>query len=209
MAADRARRHLVIIARRPAYGVGKRRLAAEGGDLLALRFQRFAFAALMRRLGRDPRWTTWAGISPDRPSAWAAPARTLPQGRGDLGRRMGRVVRALPPGPAVLIGTDTPAVAAADIAQAFRSLGAADAVFGPALDGGYWLIGLSRRTGRLPFAGVRWSTAHAMADTAANLRGRRVRVLRALEDVDDLAAYRRVTANKCSRPPEGPGPPRL
>jgi hypothetical protein len=44
-----------------------------------------------------------------------------------------------------------------------------------------------------PFAGVRWSTEHALADTLANFRGRRVALLRTLRDVDtaeDLARLR-------------------
>ena len=43
-------RHLVIFARRPRYGVGKRRLAAELGELVAWRFQRTALTTLMREL---------------------------------------------------------------------------------------------------------------------------------------------------------------
>jgi glycosyltransferase A (GT-A) superfamily protein (DUF2064 family) len=79
------------------------------------------------------------------------------------------------------------------VAQAFAALGAHDAVFGPAGDGGYWLVGLRRRP-RVPdpFRGVRWSTPHALADTLANLRPReRVAMLERLEDIDDAASYRR------------------
>jgi glycosyltransferase A (GT-A) superfamily protein (DUF2064 family) len=47
----------------------------------------------------------------------------LPQGRGDLGRRMVAVARKLPPGPVVIIGTDIPDIAANDVARAFRELG--------------------------------------------------------------------------------------
>jgi glycosyltransferase A (GT-A) superfamily protein (DUF2064 family) len=68
-------------------------------------------------------------------------------------------------------------------------------VFGPADDGGYWLIGLSRRPRLLrPFAGVRWSTPHALADTLANLRGRPVALLPALSDVDTPADFARCAA---------------
>ena len=57
MAADRAHRHLVIFARQPRLGVGKRRLAADVGDLAALRFGRYALERLWRELGADPRAT--------------------------------------------------------------------------------------------------------------------------------------------------------
>jgi hypothetical protein len=86
------------------------------------------------------------------------------------------------------VGSDIPGVRAADVAAAFRALdGRADAVFGPAEDGGYWLVGLGPRRPRDPFRGVRWSGPHALADTLANCRGRRVALLRRLRDVDDAA----------------------
>lgn len=184
MAADA--RHLVIFARRPQYGVGKRRLAADVGNLAALRFSRRSIDALNRRLGRDRRWTTWIAATPDRPLSWGVVGRTLAQGSGDLGRRLSRVIAGLPPGPVVVIGGDTPGVEQADIAAAFSALGEAQAVFGPALDGGYWLLGLRRRPRQwLPFDEVRWSSPHALADTVNNLAGRSVAFLRMREDVDD------------------------
>ena len=56
------------------------------------------------------------------------------------------------------------------IAAAFRLLGRHDLVFGPAEDGGFWLVGARRRP-RLPplFGQVRWSSPHALADTLADL----------------------------------------
>ncbi len=189
MAVDR---HLVLFARRPHYGVGKRRLAADVGDLEALRFARTSLDRLRRTLDSDPRWTLWIAVSPDRPTGWTAPARAIAQGSGDLGDRMSRVVRALPPGPVVILGADTPTVTRRDVAEAFAALGRHDAVFGPARDGGYWLIGLRRRPRlHLPFDGVRWSTKHALADTMAAMQGRPVALLRLQEDVDDGPSLQR------------------
>ncbi|WP_425283593.1 DUF2064 domain-containing protein [Methyloceanibacter stevinii] len=54
----------------------------------------------------------------------------------------------MPPGPVVLVGSDIPRISRAHIAEAFRLLGNADAVFGPAQDGGYWLVGFKRSPGR-------------------------------------------------------------
>lgn len=73
-----------------------------------------------------------------------------------------------------------------------------DAVFGPAPDGGYWLMGL-RRPGAAPpemFKGVRWSTEHALADTRASLPDLRIALvdhLRDVDTVDDLAMTRHDT----------------
>lgn len=190
-------RHLVIFARQPRLGVGKRRLAADVGDVEALRFSRHALARLIRTLGRDPRWRLWLAVSPDHPVDWVRAGTAIPQGPGDLGRRLSRVIQSLPPGPVVILGSDTPTVTRADLADAFRALGPNRAVFGPALDGGYWLIGLRRGLGeRLPFDGVRWSTAHALADTLANLDGAAVAVLREQEDIDDGAALKRYRARR-------------
>jgi glycosyltransferase A (GT-A) superfamily protein (DUF2064 family) len=93
----------------------------------------------------------------------------------------------------VIVGSDIPALRPRHVAQAFAQLGTHDAVFGPATDGGYWLVGLRRRP-HVPalFEGVRWSTEHALADTLAKLRpGETAAFLDRLEDVDDAAAYRR------------------
>ena len=76
-----------------------------------------------------------------------------------------------------------------EIAEAFAALGAHDAVFGPALDGGYWLVGL-RRVRAVPpdlFTGVRWSTEHALSDTVATLRGHSIARVATLRDVDTAA----------------------
>ncbi|MDP2213726.1 DUF2064 domain-containing protein [Phenylobacterium sp.] len=192
MGADRARRHLVIFARQPRLGVGKRRLATDVGDLGALRFSRYALDRLWRELGVDPRWTLWVATSPDRPHDWVRLGRPLPQGPGDLGRRLRRVVCRLPPGPAVIIGADTPGVTRTDIARAFAALGPKAAVLGPAVDGGYWLIGLRRRPREpLPFAGVRWSSVHTLDDTLQALGDAPRALLQVREDVDDGAALRR------------------
>ncbi len=194
----RRRKHLIVFARPPRLGRGKRRLAKDVGPVAAWRFYRTALSALLLRLRRDARWILWLAVTPDRSAGergWPVRARRIGQGGGDLGQRMARALRKFPCGPAVLIGSDIPGVQPADIAAAFRRLGRNDVVFGPARDGGYWLVG-ARRTGALPrtlFAGVRWSTPHALADTMAGLPpGTKVGLLATMEDVDDLESYRRV-----------------
>jgi len=198
----KADRHLVIMARAPRLGAGKRRLARDVGALAAWRFQRRMLRQVLRRLGGDPRWTTWLAVTPDRavgkPAHWARRTRVIPQGAGGLGARMERLLRAGPPGapgPVVVVGSDIPDLDASHVAQAFRALGRHDWVFGPAADGGYWLVGARRR--RAPwrtFETVRWSSRHALADSLANLKGARVALLEELHDVDtgeDLAWLKR------------------
>jgi hypothetical protein len=191
------RRHLIVFARAPVLGGGKRRLARDIGDVAALRFERLMLARLLRRLGRDRRWRLRLAVTPDRARhrkrLWPRGIQIIGQGRGDLGERMQRALAACPPGPAMLVGTDIPALGSGHIGDAFRLLGWHDVVFGPAADGGFWLVG-ARRAPRLPplFGEVRWSGPHALADALANLP-RRVMVgfAATLDDVDDGAAYRR------------------
>src|SRR5262249_19701526 len=124
---------------------------------------------------------------------WPRGLGRLPQGGGDLGRRMQRLFRLLPPGPAIIVGSDIPTINAGNIAKAFRLLGNAEAVFGKAPDGGYWLLGLLRRPRVLaPFANVRWSGRHAFSDTLRNLEGRRIAFAATLCDVDTEEDYRRL-----------------
>ena len=105
---------------------------------------------------------------------------------------MARVMALLPPGPVVLIGSDIPGIQPKMIARAFKLLGNHDAVFGPAPDGGYWLVGLRRRPHFSdPFDGVRWSTDQALADSRANLAGLRIALIDELEDVDDGPSFAR------------------
>ncbi len=191
------KRHLVVFVKAPRFGAVKTRLAAEVGGLAAWRFYRDTTAQLLRRLGRDRRWTCWLAVTPDRFARygrfWPPWLPRLAQGAGDLGARMARQLRRLPPGPVVIVGSDVPDLGADHVARAFRALGRCDAVFGPAPDGGYWLIGVRRRP--LPrgiFRHVRWSTRHALADTLAGLGpGLKPAFLEQLADIDDGAALAR------------------
>ncbi len=186
------RRHLVILAKAPRLGRVKRRLVAEIGAVEATRFYRTTLDRAVRRLARDRRWRTVLVVTPE-PARWPRGVARRLQARGDLGRRMALAMRDLSPGPVVLVGADVPEIRAAHVMRAFRLLGRFDAVFGPAEDGGYWLVGVRRRPWiRGLFRGVRWSTAHALSDTLANLGpGHRAAFVDTLADVDDAAALRR------------------
>ena len=199
-------RHLVIFARAPQPGRVKRRMARDIGALAAARFYHATLVRQLDRMSRGTPWRVWLFVTPDNAlghPAWRLPGRDLrlrPQGHGDLGQRMSRPFHSLPPGPVVLVGSDIPAMRTSHIAQAFRLLGRNDLVFGPASDGGFWLIG-ARRLRPLPrdlFAGVRWSTCHALADTRANIAvTNSVAFAATLDDVDtadDLRALQQAMA---------------
>ena len=198
------RSHLVLFVRAPRLGVGKRRLARDVGDLAALRFERAMLARLERRLARDCRWRFHLAVSPDgarrRRRLWPRGVPIEPQGRGDLGIRMVRALDRCPPGPALLVGADIPALAGSHVAEAFCLLGRHDIVFGPAEDGGFWLVGARRRASLAgAFAGVRWSSPQALADVLANLPRRlSVGFAARLADVDDGPAMRRLGGGRGS-----------
>lgn len=195
---------LVIMSKAPLLGRVKTRLAKGIGAVEATRFFRHTSLNAIHRLGRDPRWSLVLALSPDRAvhdrGHWPEGVLRIAQGDGDLGARMGRLMRDLPAGPVVLIGGDIPGIQSHHIAAAFRALGRADAVFGPAEDGGYWLVGL-KRLPRVPqiFDNVRWSSPHALADTLANVSRAALQVafLETLPDIDtgeDYARWRAASA---------------
>jgi len=188
MSVPNSQKHLVVMVKRPIAGQVKTRLARDLGIAQATSFYRHATTSVACRLARDARWQSLLAVSPDiavDTPVFAHSIPRCPQGKGDLGERMGRIMRAMPPGPVVIIGSDCPAVSAQHINAAFQRLGTHDAVIGPALDGGYWLIGL-KRFPRCPrvFDNVRWSSVHTYADTLANMADLRVALLEPLSDVD-------------------------
>ncbi len=179
------------MVKEPHPGRVKTRLGRDLGMVGAAWWFRHQTGALLRRL-RDPRWDLVLAVSPDveglSSRVWPADLPRLAQGRGDLGDRMGAAMDAMPAGPVCVIGADIPGVTRAHVARAFAVLGGEEAVFGPAPDGGYWLVGLKRmRRHAGLFDGVRWSTEHALADSVASLRGARVAYVDTLRDVDTVA----------------------
>ncbi len=184
------RQILVVMLKEPRPGRVKTRLGREIGMTAAAWWFRHQTAHLLRRV-EDPRWHLVLAVSPDAEGmasrVWPAHLPRVAQGAGDLGDRMARLFRSLPPGPVCIIGADIPGITPAHVARAFAALGAHDAVIGPAPDGGYWLIGL-RRSRAVParlFDGVRWSGPHALSDTVRSLAALRIARIDTLRDVDE------------------------
>ena len=186
---------LLIMAKAPRIGAVKSRLARDIGVMNAWQFYRRTLFATAQRLHGAGAWDTWIQVTPDRDLTsmrqWPRTTGLLTQGPDDIGTRMERGLTAAYRGtPVVLIGSDIPGVTAHHIRRAFAALKHSDVVFGPARDGGYWLVGFAnRRPIRTPFNDVRWSTRHAFNDTLANLRCRRVALIDVLSDVDDGESY--------------------
>lgn len=176
----------------PRPGRVKTRLGRDIGMDAAARWYRHRVAALLRHV-RDPRWEVVLATDPPHDRLhrrWPADVPRVPQGGGDLGARMARVLRRAR-GPVCLIGSDIPGVRRTHIAEAFALLRQRDTVFGPAPDGGFWLIGLARphQAPSRFFTGVRWSTEHTLSDalpTCAPLSHAFAATLADVDRVDDL-----------------------
>lgn len=180
---------VLVFARAPRLGAVKRRLARDIGAAAALSFHRATLFDLLRRLAAERRFRTVVCLTPDHarlvlPGRLGRRLAMRPQGTGDLGTRMARAFRSFPRRRVALVGCDIPALASADLLAAFAALGTAEAAFGPATDGGYWLVAQGPRRAARPFVAVRWSSPHALADTLRNFRNRSVKLLRILSDVD-------------------------
>lgn len=186
-------RHLVVFLKEPRPGRVKTRLAKDIGYIAAAAWYRRQCERLIRRVCFDERWNAVLAVSPDAEGmasrVWPSSLPRLPQGRGDLGTRMKRAFSLLPPGHAIIIGSDVPGITPVEVERAFRLLGDNHAVFGPSPDGGYWLVGF-KRVCAMPsgaFKGVRWSSVHALADSRRSLKGLRIALADELGDVDEAA----------------------
>jgi len=190
-------RVLGLFAKRPRPGHVKTRLAAATSPEWAARVAEAFLRDLLARLSGVAGRRVLAFDPPDAGPYFAALAPgfdLVPQGGGDLGRRMGRFFRARLAGGAaavVLLGSDSPTVPLPFVEQAFRELGRADVVLGPAADGGYYLVGCGCRVPPV-FDGVAWGTASVLAETVARLSdpGWRLALLPPWYDVDTLDGWR-------------------
>ena len=188
------RARLVIMAKVPVAGNVKTRLAGAVGVAEALRFYRMTSAAVIGRLAREPFWETIIAVSPDAGIAgrmWPRGVMRIAQGGGDLGKRMQRPMRCSRLGPVCVVGTDVPGISVSLVRRAFKVLGACNVVFGPAADGGFWLVGQRRRPRLLELYGnVRWSHPETLADVLANVErcgAVRFGFTGQLHDVDEAA----------------------
>ncbi len=120
----------------------------------------------------------------------------MPQQGGDLGQRMKNALcQSFAQGfrHSVLIGSDIPDLSAELMEEACSSLRTHDAVIGPSLDGGYYLIGFNNST-LLPgiFKEMEWSTDTVFAETLTRLKDAKLKVHQLPErrDIDILADLR-------------------
>lgn len=196
-------RTLIIFAREPLPGRVKSRLAASIGDRAA--------AELYEAMLRDVLKTCRKLDGIESIVFWDCEEQALPllteryccrshiQAKGDLGQRMqGALAGMFASGSdyCCIIGSDAPDLPLSYLQEAFDLLAAetCDAVFGPASDGGYYLLGLSRLYPQL-FTDIAWSTPQVLRQSmaAAESAGIRAALLPEWHDIDtqeDLEKFR-------------------
>jgi rSAM/selenodomain-associated transferase 1 len=184
------------MARYPSPGSVKTRLASQIGAEAAWRLYDAFVRDLADRLQALELPLTWAFWPPDAPFQTLMPGtRCVPQVGGDLGERLEHAVGGcfdVVQAPVIVIGVDSPHLALARVREAAEALGAGvDVVLGPALDGGYYLIGL-RAPSAVVFRGIAWGSSSVLDATLARARGAglRTQLLEPTFDVDDADGLR-------------------
>ena len=197
---------LIVMARWPAPGRCKRRLASSLGAAAAARIQARLTdhtLAVGRQLGVELGIELVLAVEGLAPRAarclgdQLGVGRIVLQGGGGRGVRMQRQFQRAAKERArrvVLIGSDLPQLERADLASAFAALDHQAAVLGPACDGGYWLIGLRRPEPAL-MEGIAWGSEQVLEQTLAALarRGLEPALLPWRSDLDrgeDLGPWR-------------------
>lgn len=189
-------RGLIIFAREPVPGRAKTRLAAAIGDQAsaaisgAMLDDVLANTARLEGVRRLLFWAANGDELPDHPSAGAC--EQFGQSCGDLGERMEDAFRrafALNITTCCIVGSDLPDLPMEHVEEAFRVLeeDRSDVVFGPAADGGYYLLGMRRLWPDL-FQGIAWSTSSVLQQSLGRAKtcGARVVLLPEWHDVDTL-----------------------
>jgi rSAM/selenodomain-associated transferase 1 len=180
---------LAVIAKAPDAGRAKTRMCPPLAPAQAAAIAEASLAATLAAAVATPRVRPVCVLDGE-PGGWLpAGVAVVPQRGGGLDERLADVFADVG-APAVVIGMDTPQVTPALLAAAVRPLvaGEADAVLGPAADGGYWAIGLAAAD-RRALVGVPMSSPVTFRAQRARLRalGLRVALLPTLRDVDGWA----------------------
>ncbi|MDC1171343.1 TIGR04282 family arsenosugar biosynthesis glycosyltransferase [Alphaproteobacteria bacterium] len=162
---------LIVFAKEPRIGNVKTRLATDIGYVNATFWYRQHLAILIKELtNKLPFKKKYLFVSPNNSKrnftyytskGWEIRY----QSNGELGKRMKDALNNTGEGPRLLIGSDIPGIKIKHIKFALKELTKTKAVFGPARDGGYWLIGMARYQKAPEMKNVRWSSEHALVDT--------------------------------------------
>lgn len=189
---------LLIFIKNPVKGNVKTRLAATVGDEKALKIYNklLGYTRTTVQLVQADK-QVWYARHVDSDDAWGSDFFSKRKQQGDdLGERMQHAFRqAFAEGykRVVIIGSDCAELMAENLQQAYKSLHKNDVVIGPATDGGYYLLGMSRYLPVL-FENKVWSTRSVFAQTRADCeaQGFSYHILEELNDVDTEADWNKI-----------------
>ncbi len=211
---------LVVMAKWPAYGRCKNRLAKTLGRKKAALLQArllshtLAVAKEIEEKGLIELRVSLTGIGTNHAKRWGelkGVGQISAQGKGCLGLRMRKQViyaqkmfgtKITHTRPTILIGTDLPTLCRSDLINALDSLKKDEVVIGPSNDGGYWLIGLGSQflapVISWPFSGIPWGTNNVLAETLIKAKKEKAHItlLKNKNDIDtieDLAPWKALT----------------
>lgn len=177
---------LILFVRKPEKGKVKTRLAAGIGEEAALEvYEKLLHHTRECLHALSVNICVWYAGEIAENDLWEGFEKHLQQGH-DLGERMENAFKkSFSQGAkrVVIIGSDNPWLQTHHITQAFEALHTADAVIGPAEDGGYYLLGMKRPLYHV-FKNKSWSTESVLKDTLTDLHGKDVILLETLNDID-------------------------
>jgi uncharacterized protein len=158
---------VALFARYPAPGQAKTRLIPALGPHGAARVHRLLVERTLATIRASglPFAVHCTGAPLADFAAWLGDVELVEQGEGDLGARLMRV-----DAPAILLGADVPGLTSAHLAAAASALEEHEVVIGPALDGGYYLLGFTRPLPFL-FTAMPWGTSAVLEETLSRLSG--------------------------------------
>jgi rSAM/selenodomain-associated transferase 1 len=189
---------LGFFAKYPEPGKVKTRLAKEiGTESAACFYRRVAEYVLKRTAPADSGYLRIVFYTPDmmmqRFEDWLQDEMLRVQRGADVGERMENALEEMfrmGAEKAVVVGADIPGLHKGIIDRAFQYLDSADLVIGPAMDGGYYLIGMKSTHPEI-FRDITWGTGEVFRKTVLNIEkmGLRYRTVETLFDVDGLEDF--------------------
>lgn len=185
----------VVFTRLPRAGESKTRLIPALGPEGAARLQERMTRQVVGRAWSHTAVTggrlvvAATGCTPGEMRSWLGPVEVVPQGDGDLGDRLFRVIESefrRGAGKVIVVGADCPGLHEGHLVEAEDALERSDLVFGPARDGGYYLVGMKRPL-RFLFQSMPWGTSEVLPRSlaAAKSQGIATETIERLSDIDE------------------------
>jgi rSAM/selenodomain-associated transferase 1 len=198
---------LLVFSKAPVPGLVKTRLVPLLGTAGATVLHCELLESTLLKLTASTRWSVELHCAPGIEHDYFQycrqrfPLTLHPQASGDLGERMSAALAGglQQADAAVLVGSDCPGLSTAEIESALEQLEAGeDVVFGPALDGGYYLVAMRTHHAGL-FSDIPWGSGAVLETSLQRARrlGLRFSLLSPLRDIDtaeDYQAWRAATS---------------